>query len=230
VKPALVWTLASAAGFLGWRAVASGPPPSRAATPRTIVVPAAPPQTDDGPDVPALRRRLALVRSVPPRELVLYGKEPPSARIRRARALPEKAKWTLLEWMRRAVYDRELAGEILGTIRDEEDRENLAWLAWTLDQACLTKLTEDPTFLDDEKRAMVPLALRGEPFVILPGSALARAIRSLMLLAGTEGWTLTICGTSTTSEMGAKSRTASYGIFAKMCGLMVSEGWIRSSV
>src|SRR5687767_5829406 len=49
----------------------------------------------------------------------------------------------------------------------------------------------------------------GEPNVSCPGLALASAMSSFTLFAGTAALTVMICTASTTHDMGAKSRTAS---------------------
>ncbi len=164
MRTLLPWAFAFAAGFLGWRVAAPEPMPVRA--PPQVAAPPAPEAPPvDAAEARALRKRLDLLVTVPLRDLVLYGKEPLADRMRRARGLPEaERRQTLREWARRAVYDRAKAQEMLALVRQEEDREILAWLAEMIDLACLVKLTEDPTFTDDEKRAMFPLALSGEPF------------------------------------------------------------------
>ena len=70
----------------------------------------------------------------------------------------------------------------------------------------------------------------GEPNTSVPGFAFASAMRSLVVFAGTDGFTVRICEASTSSAMGVRSRVVSYGSFVIMLGLMVSEGWMISSV
>ena len=59
----------------------------------------------------------------------------------------------------------------------------------------------------------------GEAKVYLPGWALARAMNSFMVLAGTLGWTTNTLGTLITLVMGVKSFLASYGSLVMMAGL-----------
>ena len=69
-----------------------------------------------------------------------------------------------------------------------------------------------------------------EPKVMVPGFALASAMNSFTVFAGTDGCTVRMFGDSTTSEIGAKSRSASYGSFAYMLGLIASVDRPISSV
>ena len=69
-----------------------------------------------------------------------------------------------------------------------------------------------------------------EPKVMLPGFALASAMNSFTVFAGTEGWSVSMLGAETACEIGAKSRNASYGSFAYMLGLMASVESPISSV
>jgi hypothetical protein len=164
VKAIFLWGGAFTAGFLGWRVAAPSPPPARASSPEASPAPEAPP-LPDAAEVREIRRRLGLLATVPLREFVRYGKEPLADRMRRAKGLAEaERRETLREWARFAVYDRPKALEMLALVRLEEDREILAWLAEMIDFACLMKMNLDPTFTDEEKRAMYPLALGGEPF------------------------------------------------------------------
>lgn len=164
MRTLLLWVVAFAAGFLGWRVAT--PARASARAPAPSLPPAAPePPPLQVAEARALRKRLDLLETVPLRELVLYGKEPLADRMRRARGLEEsERRQTLRDWAWRAVCDRTKAQEMLALVRQEEDREILSWLAEMIDLACLTKLTLDATFTDDEKRAMFPLALGGEPF------------------------------------------------------------------
>jgi hypothetical protein len=179
VRAFLLWAAAFVAGFLGWRVASPAAP-----APRAQVL-AVPPPAAEAPAVPevsaaearSIRRRLDLLATVPLRELVLYGKEPLADRLRRARGLEEsERRQTLREWAQRAVYDRAKAQEMLALVREEQDPEILSWLGEMIDMACLLKMNEDPTFSEDEKRAMVPLALSGEP--------LERRIAALRVIGG----------------------------------------------
>jgi hypothetical protein len=164
VKTLLLWALAFAAGFLGWRVAAPSPMPARAPAPAAAPAPEAPP-LPEAAEAREIRRRLALLETVPLRELVRYGKEPLADRMRRARGLAEAERQeTLREWARFAVYDRARSQEMLALVRVEEDPEILSWLAEMIDFACLMKMNLDPTYTDEEKRGMFPLALGGEPF------------------------------------------------------------------
>ena len=75
---------------------------------------------------------------------------------------------------------------------------------------------------------LVPMP--GEANVSVPGFAFASAMRSFVVFAGTDGFTVRICDASTSSAIGVKSRAASYGSFWIMLGLIVREGWMMSSV
>jgi len=149
VKSLLIWAAAFAAGFVGWRVTEPGPTYARSSRRPPEGVGATMPASDAASpgreQLEALRQRLALVQSIPLRELVLHGKEPLAARMRRARALDARERRDVLrEWAQGAVYDRDKAGEMLDLARHEEDREILAWLADMIDLACLNKMTWTP--------------------------------------------------------------------------------------
>lgn len=154
--------LAFAAAFAGSRLVASSPGGARAARGATpLVEPAAPAPR---PEVRALREKLAVYEAVPLRDLVLYGEEPLADRIRRAQALgPAECRRALVDWARRAIYDRERAKEMLAVVLAEEDPGILRQLADMIDLACVTTLTTDPTFTREEKTGMFPVVRGGEP-------------------------------------------------------------------
>jgi len=163
VRALLLSALAFAAGFLGWRVAAPAPPLSRAAAPVAASAPEAPP-LPEAAEARELRRRLALLETVPLRDLVRYGNEPLGDRMRRARGLAEsERRETLRDWARFAVYDRARSQEMLALVRVEEDPEILSWLAEMIDLACLMKMNLDATYTDEEKRGVFPLALSGEP-------------------------------------------------------------------
>ena len=69
-----------------------------------------------------------------------------------------------------------------------------------------------------------------EPKVRLPGFARASTISSFTVFAGTDGCSVSILGEETACEIGAKSRSASYGSFAYMLGLIASVESPTSSV
>src|SRR5688500_2126183 len=63
-----------------------------------------------------------------------------------------------------------------------------------------------------------------------PGLALASAITSFTDLTGTEGWTMTMCGSVATWDSGVKSRTGSNGSFLCNAGVMVNDAATVSRV
>src|SRR5262249_21683383 len=66
--------------------------------------------------------------------------------------------------------------------------------------------------------------------VSLPGCARASATSSCTFLAGTSLWTTRTLGVKTTSEIGARSLTGSYGSFSYRLGWMVMAGLALTSV
>ena len=63
-----------------------------------------------------------------------------------------------------------------------------------------------------------------------PGRAFAAAMSSFTFVAGTDGCTTSVLGASSSRETGAMSRSVSYGIFAKMLGLIASEAGVMPIV
>jgi hypothetical protein len=63
-----------------------------------------------------------------------------------------------------------------------------------------------------------------------PGLAFASEMRSGIDLAGTPGWTITMCGSVTAWVIGEKLRTGSNGMFLWSAGLMVKEAATVSRV
>ena len=167
IRSAVLIVLAFGAGFFCWRWLSS-PPVARHASSGTEPGPAPSEprgrlrdetEPDDGTgELGALRKRLALFRSIPLREWILHGKEPPHARIRRAAGLPEPERtFVLQQWIRTAVYDKTSSAELLQAIRTETDPATLATLADLIDLGCTMKMTSQPTFTAEEKVALLPL-------------------------------------------------------------------------
>ena len=156
-RAGLAYVIAFAAGFAAWLILS---PTSDGATPRSSAKrvgapPSQSPQHEQDLEREArqLRTRLDLYKSIPRTDLVLHGEEPLAKKLRRIADLPTEDRLTTL-WRLggRVVYSRDATKEVLVLIREEQESEVLLRLADLILHGCITKLTTDPTFTQEEKR------------------------------------------------------------------------------
>ena len=177
----LAYVIAFAAGFAAWLILS---PTSDGATPRASAKRVGAPPSRSPPhqqdlerEARRLRTRLDLYKSIPRADLVLHGEEPLAKKLRRIADLPTEERLTTL-WRLggRVVYSRDAAKEVLVLIREEPESEVLRRLADLILHGCITKLTTDPTFTQEEKRDL---------FIVVRSASLAeRRIAAVAAIGG----------------------------------------------